>query len=150
MIKTYIKEKDKEWKYPILVKHTQLNLIILLTKPKMGMVLYILSPEKVTFTVGDWYGDWVMGKHLIPLVGSLVLENLEEVWFDRNQIDELPFEIGQLSRLQELHLNDNCLTGLPEEFFRLENLVTLDLEKNNLYLPSFEFDCLENLKDLRL
>lgn len=64
---------------------------------------------------------------------GLNLENHEDPnEVDRNQIEQLPKEIGQLQNLILLDLSGNKLRQLPEEVARLKRLVFLDLRGNPL------------------
>jgi len=69
-------------------------------------------------------------------IGQLV--NLTTLDLSRNQLSELPIEIGQLVNLTTLHLSGNKLSVLPVEVTQLVNLTTLDLEENPLKSPPLE------------
>ena len=66
------------------------------------------------------------------------------------QIDDLPREIGQLSRLTWLNLSSNRLTNLPDEIGEVSDLKVLDLRNNDLSKLPFGITDLENLETLYL
>jgi len=80
----------------------------------------------------------------------LFLTNLTELYLDKNQLRELPGEIGHLTNLTELYLWGNQLSELPGEICQLINLTTLDLEGNQLSELPGEIGLLKNLKKLAL
>jgi Leucine-rich repeat (LRR) protein len=64
--------------------------------------------------------------------------------------DELPADIGKLSKLKSLHLDSNRISTLPDEIGRVESLDTLTLAYNRLvHLPA-SMGQLRNLKSLHL
>jgi|SRR5579859_4804853 Leucine-rich repeat (LRR) protein len=65
----------------------------------------------------------------------------------RNELAELPAEIGRLKELEVLIVSENQLTSLPEEIGELENLRTLDLGHNRLASLAASFSKLRGLKD---
>lgn len=74
---------------------------------------------------------------LAPIIRWLILTN--------NQIETLPRDIGQLSRLQKLMLAGNQLQSLPDELANCQNLELIRLAANRLQkLP----DCLFKLPRL--
>ena len=61
---------------------------------------------------------------LPPEIGNLT--NLYRLELKGNQLAELPAEIGNLVNLAFLNLDDNQLTELPAEIWNLTNLVDWD------------------------
>lgn len=51
---------------------------------------------------------------------------------NKNQLTEIPKEIGQLTQLTELNLSSNQLTILPDSLGQLTQLTSLDLSNNQL------------------
>jgi len=50
----------------------------------------------------------------------------------KNQLKEIPHEIGNLTKLEMLYLSCNELINLPPEIGKLTNLNTLDINRNQL------------------
>ena len=81
-------------------------------------------------------------------IGQLLL--LQELDLSNNQLTQLSSEIGQLSSLQILDLDENQLTQLPSEIGQLSSLQELYLSRNQLtQLPS-EIGQLRSLQELNL
>ncbi|MEM9503708.1 MAG: leucine-rich repeat domain-containing protein [Cyanobacteria bacterium P01_E01_bin.43] len=68
----------------------------------------------------------------------------------RQELTELPPEIGQLTSLQTLHLVYNQLSRLPPEIGQLTNLKSLSLGSNQLSRLPPEIGQLTSLKSLDL
>ncbi len=66
----------------------------------------------------------VSASALSPIVRWLILTD--------NQIEQLPPEIGTLSKLQKLMLAGNCLRSLPDEMAACQNLELIRLSANQL------------------
>jgi internalin A len=62
-----------------------------------------------------------------------------------NQLNSLPPEIGQLTKLRDLYLHNNQLTSLPSEIGLLTNLQELNLYNNQLRQLPVEMGDLANL-----
>ncbi len=73
------------------------------------------------------------------------LSNLEQLVLDNNQIEVLPFEIGNLSKLTYLDLANNQISFLPSSVGKLKSLKQLDLKNNNISTLPIEIDKLDNL-----
>src|SRR5665647_3542694 len=58
--------------------------------------------------------------------------NVTKLDLSRNQLTQLPSEIGKLRNLTELSLSHNQLTQIPSEIVELKDLIELDLSWNQL------------------
>jgi len=58
--------------------------------------------------------------------------NSKELELSRLGINEIPFEISQLTQLQILYLSDNQITEIPESISNLTSLVIFDLSGNQI------------------
>ena len=66
---------------------------------------------------------------LPPEIGTLT--NLQYLNVSKNSISSIPPEIGKLKNLQWLILEDNNIASLPSELSELSKLETLDLDGNS-------------------
>jgi len=73
------------------------------------------------------------------------LENLNELWLGRNNLNNLNDKIGNLKNLKRLSIADNNLSQLPTGIKNLKNLTHLYLYKNKLKELPPEIGELENL-----
>ncbi len=87
---------------------------------------------------------------VIKLIEDAARTGQTELDLSRNQLSELPAEIGQLSKLTTLDLSGNQLSELPAEITQLANLTTLDLSWNQLSELSAEIGQLAKLTTLDL
>lgn len=78
------------------------------------------------------------------------LSNLKKINFTYNYLTSLPKEIAQLNNLEELSVSNNNLISLPKEIVQLKNLKVLSLGYNNLTSLPKELCGLINLKSLEL
>lgn len=78
------------------------------------------------------------------------LYNLEFLWVDNCDLEEIPREIGNLIRLKHLNLFWNNVTELPDSLCDLHELESLDISfcRRLSVLPQ-GIDRLQNLKHLR-
>lgn len=67
--------------------------------------------------------------YLPPEIGQFA--NLEKLWLQDNNLEELPPSIGNLRKLTQLKLTGNKLKALPKEFWRLSSLERLWLNNNS-------------------
>ena len=79
-----------------------------------------------------------------------VLELGYEYKGEKNQLKEIPKEIGQLTQLTELHLSSNQLTALPDSLGQLTQLTDLDLSSNQLTTLPDSLGQLTQLQSLTL
>lgn len=75
---------------------------------------------------------------------------LDYLYLGGNQLEELPVEMGQLSKLTALILCDNRLTYLPKQLTNLSNLQSLRLHDNELQTLPQNLIQLTNLEELSL
>ena len=87
-------------------------------------------------------------EELPPEIGQLT--RLEWLSLYGNQLTALPREIGQLTRLKELYLSGNQLTALPREIGQLTRLEGLSLYGNQLTALPREIGQLTRLEWLSL
>ncbi|MBD3197797.1 MAG: hypothetical protein GF317_22285 [Candidatus Lokiarchaeota archaeon] len=80
----------------------------------------------------------------------LEMENLKELYLDRNEIKILPDEISTLKSLEVLSLFQNRLETLPETIGELSNLKKFNLHGNRLLLIPKSIKNLSNLRELNL
>lgn len=85
----------------------------------------LANPDSVTELDLSGYS---MG-YLPPEIGELT--NLEKLWLQDNNLEELPPSIGNLRKLTQLKLTGNRLNALPKEFWRLSSLERLWLNNNS-------------------
>ncbi|TAD75245.1 MAG: GTPase [Oscillatoriales cyanobacterium] len=78
------------------------------------------------------------------------LQNLTSLSLFSNQLRELPRQIGQLQNLTSLSLFSNQLRELPRQIGQLQNLTSLDLGSNQLTELPAEIGRLQNLTSLDL
>lgn len=75
------------------------------------------------------------------------LSNLERFSIADNQLEEIPAELGLVSKLMEMNLSRNKLSEIPRELYKLTCLRKLSLARNGLrLLPEVGFwgnSCLE-------
>jgi len=57
---------------------------------------------------------------------------LEKLFLNENNLESLPPEIGNLSKLVELNLDENKLISLPPDIGRLQSLEILNFNQNSL------------------
>ena len=76
------------------------------------------------------------------LIGSLNseaikgLENLLELYLQNNLIQQLPSEVGHMTKLQSLDISNNSLKTLPKEIGLLKHLIECKAKRNKIeYLP---------------
>jgi Leucine-rich repeat (LRR) protein len=83
-----------------------------------------------------------------PEIGALT--RLRSLRLDFNNLDSLPKEIAQLGRLEELVLDHNCFTGLPPHLDAFPRLRRLVLGHNPITALSGQIGLLTNLEELSL
>ena len=69
--------------------------------------------------------------HFPPVIFSLL--NLKELYFEANQLSQIPTQIAGLENLQILHLQDNLITQIPDEIAGMKSLTTLNLSNHPQY-----------------
>ena len=80
----------------------------------------------------------------IPGEALTCLKSLQHLDVSLNQLEELPDEIGELTKLEELRAAENNLNKLPETFGKLSALKTLIVYKNRLTeIPKTLGNCLQ-------
>jgi internalin A len=80
----------------------------------------------------------------------LKLKNLEKLYLDRTQIDELPKEISELKNLKFLNIGNTLISVLPIEISALKNLTSLSLGGTQIREFPKEISELKNLQELSL
>lgn len=76
--------------------------------------------------------------------------NLEILRLDYNEFQDLPAEIGKLTKLKELYLNNNHFSQIPQIIFNLNRLERLDISTNKISEIPPEIQNLRNLKVLKV
>jgi internalin A len=88
--------------------------------------------------------DAKMGHELkeLSIVGSklkalphwpfMLFKDLELLDLGKNNLSEIPEEIGKLTKLKRLNLEGNTLSKLPAKFYELKNLLHICLDNNPL------------------
>lgn len=62
---------------------------------------------------------------------------LERIYISDNQIDELPHELGKLSKLIILDVHNNKITLIPPDIADIETLKKIDISLNPV-IPSID------------
>lgn len=62
-----------EVKYPMLIESTISKIVVLMTKPKCGVVVYVPEEDDPT-TLGDYSDDWNIS-YFKPYTGEITLKN---------------------------------------------------------------------------
>lgn len=100
---------------------------------------------------GRWTVLHLAQKDLEALPSEIFdLSKLRLLYLNQNQLTELPREIGQLSNLKELDLSYNYLRILPPEISQLDDLRIVNLSHNELNLIPEEIGQLLRLNKLDL
>lgn len=68
----------------------------------------------------------------LSIVFIYSLSNLERFSIADNQLEEIPAELGLVSKLAEMNLARNKLSEIPQELYRLTRLRKLSLARNGL------------------
>jgi len=87
------------------------------------------------------------------LNGVFKLSNLKHFDLEKNNLETIPIEIGNLTGIEELILSINDIKFLPQTMSRLKNLSTIDLVANNeldWQSAILVFKELENLKKVTI
>lgn len=142
------------WLFAILISFSYSDMAAQCDRERDSLVLielYDANPDfqsKVNwvgngFPMGQW--DYVYlngngcvetldlyGLYLVIIPESFGdLSNLEAVFLEFNEIEELPASIGNLRALEVLSIGWNKLESLPVEITNLRNLRTLSVSANN-------------------
>jgi Leucine-rich repeat (LRR) protein len=80
----------------------------------------------------------------------VVLNEIKELMFHGNHIDQIPAGIGLLKNLTSLHLSFNMLKNFPLEVTKLIALEQLNVSNNEIAHIPAEISALKNLKSLKL
>ena len=87
--------------------------------------------------------------HLVGLPTSIQkLNGLSQLYLDRNELTELPAEIGDLKELWQLSVSNNHLVGLPTSIQKLNWLRELYVDRNKLTELPAEIGHLGQLRKL--
>ena len=79
-------------------------------------------------------------------IGNLL--ELQTLDLSHNRFTTIPSSLGQLSRLQSLDISQNILTEIPESLGNLSNLITLNLSNNRIAKLPETIGQLNNLQSL--
>ncbi|KAJ8603613.1 hypothetical protein CTAYLR_004843 [Chrysophaeum taylorii] len=85
-----------------------------------------------------------------PQLTCRTFKMLTELNCSRNQIAELPFDIGLCDKLARVDLQNNALHALPASFVRIESLVDLNLRHNNFSELPDDICSLKSLQTLNV
>lgn len=94
--------------------------------------------------------------HLPPLPFRAFEHTLKKLWIEKTQLEQLPLEIGRLTRIRELHVNYNSITNgesiiVDTVFAGIgDTLEVLTLEYDNLSRFPDSVKYLVNMKNLSL
>jgi Leucine-rich repeat (LRR) protein len=92
---------------------------------------------------------FMMGLRRFPQT-CMTLPGLRSLILGRNEIEELPPDIGQMKNLQSLNLSENHLRELPESFCELSALESLTLDGNRFHEFPEAFGQMKSLENLVL
>lgn len=87
---------------------------------------------------------------ILLLIENAIKSNKTKLDLSNRDINELPDEIGKLTKLKSLNLSYNSLIAIPASIGKLENLEEIFLTKNCLEIIPDEFGKLQKLKILDL
>jgi len=87
---------------------------------------------------------------LIEAINQALKKRATRLVFSRNDLSDLPRELGQLQDLTQLNLHGNNLAYLRKEIGQLTNLTKLDLSGNKLAALPREIGKLTKLNELNL
>lgn len=90
-----------------------------------------MKNEKKVAVLKYWPKDIPFFTHKLDLSASLRVDRWRDSHY-KNQIDELPEEIGQIKGVMELDLTHQQLPKLPETLYDMTDLEVLKLEDNKL------------------
>jgi Leucine-rich repeat (LRR) protein len=108
-----------------------------------------LSELKYLNLQGDFFVNYKLKINNLPAnLGKLT--KLETLVLSDNVIEVLPESIGQCKQLKKLDLKDNLFAKLPASFGDLSNLQHLDLKANELKSLPLSFSNLKGLEYLNL
>lgn len=68
----------------------------------------------------------------LSIVFIYSLSSLERFSIADNQLEEIPAELGLVSKLMEMNVARNKLSGIPQELCKLTRLRKLSLARNSL------------------
>ena len=95
-------------------------------------------------------GGAILAPSLPSKLGVFALTTLRTLALQKNQLTEIPHEIGSLTRLRMLYLDHNNLTTLPPSIGDLHALRTLRLHGNRLKTLPSSIAALTALQQLHL
>lgn len=132
-----------------------------LSKPKQMRLsfyfLFLLTPLLGCFVQRDSVGDTDkaelnLSKQRLGTLPDELLQNrnLKVLRLYKNDLSELPEEIGDMQALEELYIGKNNLKSLPEGLCRLKNLKILSIQYNQLEKLPDSIGKLVNLEQLIL
>lgn len=75
---------------------------------------------------------WLLIPTTLTVVFINSLSNLERFSIADNQLQEIPAELGLVSKLTEMNLTRNKLSEIPQELYKLTHLRKLSLARNSL------------------
>ena len=108
-----------------------------------------LSELKYLNLQGDFFVNYKLKINNLPAnLGKLT--KLETLVLSDNVIEVLPESIGQCKQLKKLYLKDNLFAKLPASFGDLSNLQHLNLKANELKSLPLSFSNLKGLEYLNL
>ncbi len=71
-------------------------------------------------------------RSILELIYRAHTENWKELDLSRQELTEIPLEIGRLTQLEMLNLFSNQITVIPDAITQLTNLTNLNLYNNQI------------------
>ena len=78
------------------------------------------------------------------------MEDLEFIFLNYNEINEIPDDVRNMPKLKALYLKGNNITRVNPSVCKIQTLTDLDLENNQIREIPHEFKDMPKLKKLNL